>query len=515
MSTASAASTLAGAGPDAPSPVTFGARGLVLVIALVALADWLFYKQVPGLALVVFNFALAAGALAANPVRSGRGATALGACALLAGLLPYAVNPSLLSFLFSVAAIVAFAALLFASSGPAVSDIAGAALSLLLNWFRAPIEMSKAIITVGGKRPRSLAPTLAMWFVPVTLGAVFASLFVSANPLIDGWVSAIDLRAIFRWVGEQIDGWRIAFWLMVSLLIWPVIFVREYRRRATRERPQIPADASTAGPVSALLGRAEILRSLIVFNSLFAVQTILDAIYLWGGVALPDGMTYAQYAHRGAYSLIAAALLAAAFVIVALKPGSNTERTPLIRVLVCLWIAQTVWLVISSMLRLDLYVAAYSLTYFRVAAFVWMLLVAVGLVLILARIGLGRSNGWLIGANLVSLTLTLYACAFINFAGIIAHYNVAHSEEMGGGGPTLDRVYLRALGAQAIPAMDIFISRIHFPAGDSRSYLLPTWRDYEAEALRTTMQDWRTWSYWDWRLLGYLAQTAATPLEGP
>ena len=53
-----------------------------------------------------------------------------------------------------------------------------------------------------------------------------------------------------------------------------------------------------------------------MFNALFAVQTVLDLTYLWGGVALPDGMTYATYAHRGAYPLIVTALLAAGFVLV-------------------------------------------------------------------------------------------------------------------------------------------------------------------------------------------------------
>ena len=41
------------------------------------------------------------------------------------------------------------------------------------------------------------------------------------------------------------------------------------------------------------------------------------------------------------------------------------------------------------MLRLDLYGDTYSLTEWRCAAFVWMLLVATGLVLIIARIALG------------------------------------------------------------------------------------------------------------------------------
>ena len=64
------------------------------------------------------------------------------------------------------------------------------------------------------------------------------------------------------------------------------------------------------------------------------VQTVLDAAYLWGGVALPDGMTYASYAHRGAYPLIVTALLAAGFVLAAMRPGSATSNDPLIRRLV-------------------------------------------------------------------------------------------------------------------------------------------------------------------------------------
>ena len=70
------------------------------------------------------------------------------------------------------------------------------------------------------------------------------------------------------------------------------------------------------------------MRSLVLFNLLFAVQTGMDIHYLWRGAALPDGMTYAAYAHRGAYPLIVTALLAAAFVIVAMRPGSTPSARP-------------------------------------------------------------------------------------------------------------------------------------------------------------------------------------------
>ncbi|NIP84168.1 MAG: DUF4173 domain-containing protein, partial [Planctomycetales bacterium] len=56
-----------------------------------------------------------------------------------------------------------------------------------------------------------------------------------------------------------------------------------------------PGEVSTGGLVSP----TSVRNALILFNGLFAVQTGLDATYLWSGAALPEGMTYAEYAHRG------------------------------------------------------------------------------------------------------------------------------------------------------------------------------------------------------------------------
>ena len=50
-----------------------------------------------------------------------------------------------------------------------------------------------------------------------------------------------------------------------------------------------------------------------------------------------------------------------------MKPGGRGEQSRVIRPLVYLWVAQNVLLVASSILRLDLYVQIYLLTYWRVA----------------------------------------------------------------------------------------------------------------------------------------------------
>ena len=194
-----------------------------------------------------------------------------------------------------------------------------------------------------------------VWLVPVVLSAVFLLLFVSANPLIEYLFIRVDLRALLQHLSIS----RIGFWLLAATFVWPFIVI--VRRSTLGAAAQFAARtiAREVKPVSlpdTVFGQAAILRSLIVFNILFAVQTVLDALYLWGGVALPDAMSYASYAHRGAYPLIATAILAAAFVIAAMRPGSASEKSPLIRALVFIWVGQNVLLVVSALLRLDLYI---------------------------------------------------------------------------------------------------------------------------------------------------------------
>jgi hypothetical protein len=127
-----------------------------------------------------------------------------------------------------------------------------------------------------------------------------------------------------------------------------------------------------------------------------------------------------------------------------------------------------------------------------------MLLVALGLLLIVARIILQRSNDWLIHVNLIALTATLYICSLVNFAAMIADYNVSHSREASGKGVQIDTNYLVHLGPQALPAIDRAIAlRGSDPTLVSR-------RNCLVEQQQKDMASWRSWGFRSWRLQRYL-----------
>ena len=490
-----------------------------IAVLLVALADFFFYGQPVGITGFLFAMLIAGAVVAVHPAAFSDGRVWLKPAALFVALLPLVENVSVLSVSIALVALVVFALSLTKRLRSSPARIAGqAALFLLAGPFRFVgdfFRWRRAARRFGRRRIR--LASLAVWIMPLVLGVVFLALFGAANPVIDYWFSLIDLMALL----DLIQLMRLAFWLVMLVVVWA--FLRPRLPRFWRRVPRVakpapvsppsetPPSQAKTGPIieDIIFGKAAILRALIVFNILFALQTGLDAAYLWGGVALPDGLSYASYAHRGAYPLIVTALLAAGFVLAALRPGSETSADPLIRRLVYAWVAQNILLVISSILRLDLYIGIYALTYWRIAAFVWMGLVAAGLALIIARIALGKSNEWLSSANLLTLSATLYACCFINFAALIANYNVDHSLEMSGSGTPLDAEYLRSFGAVALPALDRYYMH--------QTGHLTTWVvDLQmADAHIAEQKKWRAWSFRGWRLARVLDNRGPLVLPPP
>lgn len=247
-----------------------------------------------------------------------------------------------------------------------------------------------------------------------------------------------------------------------------------------------------------LFNERSILISLILFNGLFFIQNLMDVVFLWSGGALPEGMSYAQYAHHGAYPLVATALLAAVFVLIALEPGCATERMPVIRKLVYAWVGQNIFLVFSSIHRLVGYIGEYSLTNLRVAALVWMMLVVVGLSLIIFRIYFQKDNKWLVNTNSIMLYAVLYLSCFVNSGGMVAEYNVRHSFEATGSGLHLDTRYLRwAIGVEAIPAL-LWFEQHH--ADHPKAEQVRALRKVLQSRIADVTAGWRQWTFRNYRI---------------
>ncbi|RZM34322.1 MAG: DUF4173 domain-containing protein [Sphingomonas sp.] len=345
----------------------------------------------------------------------------------------------------------------------------------------APLKDAARLSMVRQRRGTSSGGLRAIGAVvalPLVGGAVFLGLFASANPLIGRAFSQIVLPD--PWATT----WRTLFGLCVLITIWASL-----RPSPHTTGPSRFGDRSISTVFEP--GVATLILSLVTFNTIFAVENLLDIAFLWSGAGLPAGVTMADYAHRGAYSLIVTALLAAVFVLLALRPGSAAAASPLVRRLVTVWIVQNLLLVASSALRTLDYVDAYGMTELRLSALAWMGLVATGLALIGWRLLAGKSASWLINANALAAVTVLVTASVVDLGATAAAWNVRTTLARGKAGPPLDLCYMARLGSSSLVSLAM-LERHAKRAGlrDRLAYLRWENQTETAEA----QADWRRWT---------------------
>ncbi|MCR9274418.1 MULTISPECIES: DUF4153 domain-containing protein [Mameliella] len=456
-----------GDGGSGPAGVRFPRR-LAAVLTLVALADFLFWGRVPGLSVVIFAAAILAWGL------QGAGAWRRPAGLFLVAALPAVDHLQPLSLAFLLVGLGGALTWAHHPAAPiaALSSATGAFLGRLpVAWlaqldprrlFALPAALAEAPVPLVRK-------VLRDWALPLGGALVLVALLMQANPVLAQLVQ-IDLDL---WQLAQ----RLVFWGGIAVLVGPFL------------APVPPCDRVTRGLVipsiaPGWLNPGSVLRGLAVFNLLIAVQSLTDVSILLGGADLPEGMTLAEYAHRGAYPLLAAAVLAGAFAL-AVRPFLGEHR--LIRPLLLLWLMQNMVLCGAAALRLDLYIETFGLTYLRLHALIWMALVAAGLGLALWQVLRARSNRWLLVRGGVLGLATLYLCAMVNFAQVIAAQNVTRAEP--------DLWYLCGLGPMAAgPIVESGLGRV-----TGRSVQLGPCR-----ITRPEVEDWRGWGFRSWRASRYV-----------
>ena len=458
---------------------------LGLLAALIALGDVLVWQVMPGLSLALFAFAVFLAGLALAWPRLAPRARVGVACGMVICLLPLIELVQPLSILIALCGLSVVAVVM---AGVGRVDLMRAALRL---WWVAPAQsMRDTARAVQGARDIKpvrwdLRAVVMGWALPAVATLIFAMLLIGANPVLDRLIADFT-----RWEPPRPDFARVWFWGITAAAIWPVLVTYRMRERLQYRRPQ-RVTVRREGVINA----TSVARSLVAFNALFAVQTGMDMLYLYGDATLPEGISPATYAHRGAYPLLATALLAGLFAVVA-RPHLNGRA--LVRVLMMLWLAQTLALVFASVWRLDLYVEAFGLTRLRLAAYIWMGLVAIGLGITAQQVWQDRPAAWMLLRSGALGAVALYVCAFVSFDAVVARHNLNRDVPE-------DREMLCKLSEGAIPAIE-------------RSTGVGTaafcWGQYhEPQLFHPT--DWREWGFRNWRVRRSLAAMRVTETATP
>lgn len=476
-----AADATTGIGTSAPKPYErIAPAPIIALLILIVFGDLLLFQIFPGVALPVFLISVAVCAhgfcFRVVPVRSA--IVAWGT--LLVALIPAVDLVQPISVAFALSGMLAFVGIMVGREGRAAT---WAAIRFPLFGVIQTFVDANTLIKQPRQKGDALIASLRDWIVPGVLGLVFAGIMIIANPVLDAWITAIFTGRNVPL--PQLE--QVVFWSVLALLIWPFLRLTGLQGVLIRPTPEIHA----FGQVWYLSARS-VTRALVLFNLIFAVQTLTDIAILRGNAALPDGLTYAEYAYRGAYPLLAAALLAGGFALLA-QPF--LAGRPVLRAMLLLWITQTALLVASSMLRLDLYIDTYGLTRLRFLALIWMAVIGGGLVLMLWQTLRGFGPGWLLMRAAELGLVATYVVALINVDGFVARHNLNKAAASAAFERQLQYDgYMCRLGDGAVPAMVAYNQEYGNGTCDRSRHKL-------AEPA-----DWREWGYRNARLRHKLSE---------
>ncbi len=356
-------------------------------------------------------------------------------------------------------------------------------------------------------------PALTTIALPLAAGTIFAFLLILANPIIESVLASIHFGNPFWLVSKT---FRLVFstsclvFLFTFVLSWPLL------RGTSLLREIVPESDHNQPNWHQLFFRPlAVAITLLMLNGMFAIENALDVWHVWFEGALPSNFTHAEYVHRGAYTLIATAILAGLLMVFALWRGTATEQSPFVRKLVFLWTAQNLLLVASSAKRTFSYINDYGWTEWRLAGLLWMVLVAFGLLSIVWRVVRDKRSLWLVNINLAAAAILLMCCALFDTRGFIAERNVSAS--LAKSQASIDFGYLSDLGPNSLPALRRYhrelLRRSFSPMDSSAQNVIQT------EALRSSVavsglelqareiqSNWRSWT---WRYAGL--ETDPTP----
>jgi len=323
-------------------------------------------------------------------------------------------------------------------------------------------------------RSRHLRALTVGVVLTIPLVLLFGALLASADPVFE---------RLTRFFVDWDLGRLLSHLLLIGFLSW---ISAGYLRgvavpRTERSEPLVQVPAPTWGAL-------EIGIPLGALALLFLTFIVIQARYLFGGedlIRTTVGLTYAEYARRGFFELVAVAGLVLPVLLAADWAVQQGDRvaTRVCRGLAAAVLVLVALIIVSAAIRLRLYREAYGLTEDRFHAAVIMAWIACALAWFGATVLRGQRGRFVAGAILAGFAVVAVVNV-IDPDAMIARANLARAAR----GDELDAGYLTLLDADAAPVLAAALPTL--TTADRCTIVR-----HLTEAYRKRQEsDWRTWS---------------------
>lgn len=202
-----------------------------------------------------------------------------------------------------------------------------------------------------------------------------------------------------------------------------------------------------------------------ILTAVYLIFCAVQIFYLFiGGLQLPKGYSYAEYARSGYFQLLFVCLLNLVMVLICLHYFQDNKVLKVILTVIC---GCTFIMIISSAYRMFLYVSVYQLTFTRVLV-LWSLLV-LAILLTGIVIYIFKNDFSLFRFCMIAVSVSYMGLSVSHQDYWIAKYNVTAAMDHI---TKADRNYLYQLSADAAPIIIPFDFKISEDETDTENYYL-------------------------------------------
>lgn len=266
---------------------------------------------------------------------------------------------------------------------------------------------------------------------------VFLLLFSSADLIFQKYVSYLI----------NIDNALEIFFRFILILIVMIVFIGAYTYSFREKEGRIIAQQNSKNYTIGHIESSILLGSV---NFLFFVFILVQFTYLFGGesnIAI-QGFSYAEYARRGFFELIAVAVISLFLLLTTEKYviEKETEHRLGFKILSTTLVILVILIMASAFIRLSLYEEAYGFTALRLYSHAFIILLAVIFCLLIYKIYQDRRENTFVLRVFLSIALFIVVMNFLNPDAFIARRNIERFDANG----KLDIYYLSRLSDDAI-----------------------------------------------------------------
>ncbi len=473
-------------------------RLLGSALALGVCADLLFYDRWPGISLALFTALCLAAAFALARLEAVRPAWRnvwLAVPLLFFAVMGFVRASAFLTALNILACLILLALLIFFFAAGRLTA---------LDWFDYPLALlrvagnalakpapllagSANVTGLGPQRKRTALSILAGVALAVPLLCVFIALFSSADLIFAHYVHDI---VTFNWNVDLLN----VFWqaVCVACVAWlsagGLIYALTRREKdAGGDQAAAPSGAqgepapATVRRPAVFIGFVESVTVLTLVDLLFLGFVLIQLVYLFGGQSNinVEGYTYAEYARRGFFELVAVGMLTLGVVwgLDRLARRSSPLQRAAFLVLSVAMIGMVMVILASAIQRLNLYESAYGYTVLRLYSHAFAIWMAAVFVLFTVTLLAARPRLFVFGGFLAGMAYLL-VMNLLNPDALIAQENIQrylqHQTTQGERlSRHLDNEYLTTLSEDAVPIIVQVLDRLDRPvqAAVAQAYL--------------------------------------------